>query len=704
MQHWLSAAAARARIPFADRLSIDPADPVPAAWDAAIQTLGITGHDLAACVAPILAVDVANLDAAQPRALTLLPERIARRYQVFPLREDDRTITVATSDPNDVQTEQAISFASARRAIFEIAPPGAITDAINAAYSPDRAVERLLSSVDEHIADAVRIVEETTPEAVAEQDVASGPVVKLTSLIIRDAVLLGASDVHIEPGPKGGVVRFRIDGVLRPHMSLPMGALNRIVSRIKVLAKLDIADRTRPQDGRARVSVGGATYDLRVSTVPTRDAEKAVIRVLRPDTAKTLEGAGIPANERTLLRQLLGFREGIVLVTGPTGSGKTTTMYAALREVAGRDVNVTTVEDPIEYELPGITQLQVDARRGITFASALRAILRQDPDVVFVGEIRDLETAEIAVQASMTGHLVLATLHTNDALSAVTRLNDLGVPRASIAASLRGSVAQRLIRRACRECVQPVKGELNNDEQRLAALYGVRPAVRAIGCPSCGETGYRGRLPILEIAMASSSLGEMIAGTATAAALQRTAIAAGMQPLRDAALERVRAGETTLQEVERVVGDVGDDVRPSGPVPVVKPAAAPGEPLAPRILVVDDDPLLRIVASKLLRESGYRVEAVNDGAEALHRLRVGDDVSLVVTDLHMPAMGGAELLKALRASPETASLTVIVLTSSDDQAEEIRLMDGGADDYIRKPIDPDRFAARIRAALRRANL
>ncbi len=700
MNHWLSSAAMRAQIPLANQLAFEPTLPAPAAWDSAAHTLGISAHELAVHVAPMLGVAVADLEAAQPRALILLPERLARRYQVFPLREDDRTITVATSDPNDVQTEQAISFASARRAVFELAPPLAISEAIDAGYSPDRDVERLLSSVDEGIADAVRVVEDSTPETVAEREVASGPVVKLTSLIIRDAVLTGASDVHIEPGPKGGAVRFRVDGVLRPHMSLPTGALNRIVSRVKVLSKLDIADRTRPQDGKARVSVAGATYDLRVSTVPTRDAEKAVIRVLRPDTAKTLEAAGIQPRELTALRHLLGFREGIVLVTGPTGSGKTTTLYAALREVAARDVNVTTVEDPIEYELPGITQIQVDPKRGITFASALRAILRQDPDVVFVGEIRDLETAEIAVQASLTGHLVLATLHTNDSLSAVTRLSDIGVQRTSIAASVRGIVAQRLIRKVCRDCARPVDGALTNNEQRLARQYGTQPAMRAVGCPACGDTGYRGRMPLLEVALSTPALTDLISGDATAATMQRMAIAAGMRPLREAALDRVRTGETTLEEIERVIGDAGEEARPA--------EAAAGEatvqPLPPRILVVDDDPLLRIVATKLLREGGYRVEAVNDGAEALHRLRVGDDIGLVVTDLHMPTLGGAELLSEMRASPEMASIPVMVLTSSDDQAEEVRLMDAGADDYIRKPIDPGRFAARIRAALRRANL
>ncbi|HYV98903.1 MAG TPA: ATPase, T2SS/T4P/T4SS family [Gemmatimonadaceae bacterium] len=705
MHHWLSSAARRARIAGADDVRIEPGTPVTDAWDVVARGVSLTQSQLADRIAPAVGVRLANMETGEARALTLLPERIARKYNVFPLREDDRTITVATSDPMDVTTEQAISFASARRAVFELAPPGLIADAINAGYSPDGAVEKLLRSVGMDLADSVQIVEDTAPEAVAERDVEAGPIVKLTNLIIHEAVVSRASDVHVEPSLKGGVVRFRVDGVLRVYMQLPMGALNRIVSRIKVVAKLDIADRLRPQDGRARVSVEGKTYDLRVSTVPTRDAEKAVIRVLRPDSVTSFEAAGMQARDVSLIRHLLGFREGIVLVTGPTGSGKTTTLYVSLREVAQRAVNIVTVEDPIEYELPGITQIQVEEKRGVTFASALRAVLRQDPDVIFVGEIRDIETAEVAVQAALTGHLVLATLHTNDALSAVTRLQDLGLSRSSIAASVRGSVAQRLIRRLCTSCAQEARGEITPDEARLARTLGARPVMRAVGCDACGNTGYRGRIPIMEIATITPGISELIASDASVAALQRAAVAGGMRSLRDAALERAAKGETTLQEVERVVGEAAEEPLPRGTTPVAAMLAVSGaNPAGPMILVVDDDPVLRAVASKLLREGGYRVETANDGADALRRVTTGDAVSLIVTDLHMPNMTGAALLSAVRASDAAGATPVIVLTGNEDNAEEVRLMDAGADDYIRKPIDPDRFVARVRAALRRANL
>ncbi|HTE45603.1 MAG TPA: ATPase, T2SS/T4P/T4SS family [Gemmatimonadaceae bacterium] len=741
--HWIAQAAVRAGLPAAADLDIPRGGPAASAWDVAARTLGFAPRDLAARLAPALGVRAANLETADPHALTLLPEKLARRYQVYPLREDDRTFTVATCDPTDLEIEQAIGFASGRRTVFELAAPRDISEAINHGYSNDKAVERLLSNVDAHVADAVRVVEDSAPQAVAADEVASGPIVKLTSLILRDAIISGASDVHIEPGPKGGTVRFRIDGVMHIQMQLPMGALNRVVSRIKVLSKLDIADRIRPQDGRSRVDFEGATYDLRVSTVPTRDAEKAVIRVLRPDTVKTLDTAGLSPRELELFRSLLRVREGIVLVTGPTGSGKTTTLYGALREIAKRSVNITTVEDPIEYELPGITQMQVDAKRGVTFASALRAILRQDPDVIFVGEIRDLDTAQVATQAAMTGHLVLATLHTNDALGSVTRLNDIGLDHPSIAASLRGCVAQRLVRKVCPKCSIPVAGALTDEEQRLSSAYGTKPTIRAVGCPECGNTGYRGRLPIAEVVVITPALAELISDSASSSALQRAAAAAGMRSLLDVALERVHAGHTTLQEVERVIGDANEAtprtpdadehdhemaVPNNGGKPSVTPAMAAtatatatpkrvatvesapiieGEkpaPAAPCVLVVDDDSVMRLLASTLLRGAGYRVETADDGAEALGRLLRGDEFHLVVTDLHMPVLDGAALLKAIRGRAATASLPVIVFTGSDASTEEVAAMDAGADDYIRKPIEPVRFVSRVRAALRRANL
>ena len=686
MMMFLVNAARRAKLPGAESLTVLPGTPAPESWAEVARLTGTTPDALAAHVAQSLKLGVADLSAIEPKAIRLLPEKLARRYHVIPLRETDRHITVATANPDDLAVEQAVSFAAGRSVIFEIASPAAIAVALDATYAKEDDVsamlDRVVGTMDSELADAVKIVDSMAPEEIAEREAESEPVVKLTSLILRDGIVNGASDLHIEPGQKGtGVVRFRVDGVMRQHLQLPMSALNRVVSRIKVLAKLDIADRMRPQDGRARISIENKTFDLRVSTVPTRESEKAVIRILRSDTARRLEDMGMAESELSRIKHLLSHKEGIVVVTGPTGSGKTTTLYAALKELANGQVNVITVEDPVEYELPGITQIQVETKRGVTFASALRAVLRQDPDVIFVGEIRDSETAQIAVQAAMTGHLVLATLHTNDAASAVSRLADLGLDRPSISATLRGALAQRLVRRLCGQCAAPVNGTLPDDEASLSVRSGVKPTKLAVGCPSCGGTGYRGRVPVLEVFTTTPALATSISKGATVLELQEAAIAGGMRLLRQTALEKVGQGVTTLSEVDRVVG-IGE-----------------GSAIQ-RVLFVDDDAVQRALAKAMLEQCGLQVTLADDGDKAQALFDAGtESYQLVVTDLCMPNMNGDMLLTHIR---QRHGPPVIVLTGSEDGAAEARLIELGADDYVRKPFDPPRFVARVKAALRRA--
>jgi type IV pilus assembly protein PilB len=689
--HWLAAAAGRAGMKGADALVIPGDISLVDSWEIASRTLGLSAPELACSLAAAFGLAEADFEKAEARALSLLPERIARKYHVFPLREDDRHLVIATSDPTNIEVEHAIGFASGRRPIFELASPAAIEEALSVGYNQGSSIEKLLSSVDEQVADAVRIVEDLEPEQVGAAEVESAPVVKLTNLIFRDAIQQGASDIHVEPGAKGGTVRFRVDGVMRQYMHLPMAALNRVVSRIKVIGKLDIADRLRPQDGRSKVAVDGRYVDLRISTVATRDAEKAVIRILRPENTRKLDEVGITPRELARLRQLLNCRDGIVIVTGPTGSGKTTTLYSAIREIATGEVNISTVEDPVEYELPGITQIQVDPKRGVTFANSLRALLRQDPDVIFVGEIRDAETAQIAAQAAMTGHLVLATLHTNDAMSSITRLLDLGLDRQTIATTLRGTLAQRLIRRVCPDCAQPLIGSLTEEEETLGARFGVLPLSRAVGCKKCGNTGYRGRLPLIEVAVITPSLADMIAGGASAHALQRAAVAQGMAPMRDVAIARVRRGETTLQEIERVIGDNIDDQhqKASGP---------------PSILVVNSDPAWRRMARALLEGGGFRVSEAADVAQAMQIMSAGEDFALMVTDLMMPSLSalsaGQQRVPALR--PTTAVPIVNLPPETEYPALPAPQSNPGATaPENQQAVDWARFAATLQTSMRR---
>jgi len=684
--HWLLDIV-QAEHPLGEAIVLDRTTPLHIAWRNVAQSCGTTQAKLAKLVAAHFHLAVADFTTAQPRAAKLVPEKFLREHLVFPLRESDRQLIVAIADPGDYEAEQLITFASGRNTVFEVATPAEIQDAIDGHFAPDRAVEQLLSRVHAEMADSVRVVPQRAPESVLAFEAESAPIVKLTNVVLGDAVRARASDIHVEPFGEIGRIRFRVDGVLQGYAQVPIPVLNRVVSCLKIMGGMDIADRLRPQDGRAHIQVEEHSIDLRLSTVPTRDSEKAVVRLLDPRNAKGLGDLSLASDQLEPIRSLIGHRDGIVVVTGPTGSGKTTLLYAALREMPAGEINVMTVEDPIEYELPGLTQIQVAPKRGVTFASALKSILRQDPDVIFIGEIRDAETAAIAVQASLTGHLVLASLHTNDAVGAIARFADLGVERGEIASTFRGATAQRLVRRICSQCKQDIVGELTELETRLALRYGARPVVRSVGCAYCSQSGFRGRMPLLEILLATPQFEVGILDGATSSQLQRIALATGMRPLRAAALDRVRSGETTLEEIDRELGESD-----------VQVAAA----TIPHILIAEDDPVIRKVAAGVLTTAGYRVTEAVDGVAALEALGAAPDVSLVVLDLAMPRMNGQELLRKLRGTVTTSTLPVIVLTGSTDDSTETEMMDAGGDDYVRKPINPEHFVSRVKAVLRRA--
>ena len=688
--HWLVRVAERAGLAAKRRPEVPPTARATEAWPIVTKTYGIDDEKLVALVAKYFHLKVANLGAPDAGVMRLVPDPMLRKYHVFPLRKEYRNFVVATCDPTDAEAERALSFGSGRTTQFEVASPQAIQDAINERFAPEGAVESILGRMEGEGEDAVRLVEEMDSESITEEDAAAAPVVKLANLIIRDGVNAGASDIHVEPGRTQGVVRYRVDGVLHKHMELPNAALNRVVSRIKVLARMDITDRMRPQDGKARVSIKDHNYDLRVSTLPAGGAEKCVIRILDSNPTVTLDDLELPQVELGQLRALLRNRDGIVVITGPTGSGKTTTLYGALRELADGKVNIMTVEDPVEYELPGITQTQVEQKQGMTFAGALRAILRQDPDVILIGEIRDKETAVTAAQAAMTGHLVLATVHANDAVSAVARLGDIGLPFATIAQTLRGSVAQRLLRRVCPSCAEPVQGQMTPDEQHLAERHGVQPLVRAVGCQECGYTGYRGRLPVNEVLTVGSRFQQAVEQRKGFATLTKVAIEGGMRPIHEVGAEWVSAGKTTLVELERVLGqdiESGVEAERKGP---------------PRILLVDDDESARLLIRTVLEKDGYDVLEAEDGHRCMEILDEDPDFSLVILDLAMPGLHGRDVLNQIRGSVETAAVPVLIRTGTGSDRVEAELLEAGADDYVDKSVDAERLLARVHAVLRRA--
>ena len=628
-----------------------------------------------AAVSRAYRVTPADLSAAESRTTTLLPETLARKHQVVPLSADDRVIRIATADPRDLDLEQTLRFVTGRDVAFQIASPGAIAQKLDELYRPERAIERILGGLQPT---RIEAVDAANVQASGEGTL-DAPVAKLVDAMISDAVREGASDIHAEPTEGGVVVRYRIDGVLREVMRLPASAGSALVHRVKVWAKLDVTDPLRPHDGRATARVDGQMVDLRVSTIPVaRRGEKVVIRILdKTNLRGTLGDLGLPARELEILRRLLGHREGMVLVTGPTGSGKTTTLYAALNELKTGKVNIVTVEDPVEYDAPGISQIQVNEAQGLTFAKALRSVLRQDPDIVLVGEIRDLETATTAVQAGFSGHFVLSTLHTNDAPSAVVRLRDMGIEAFKVAAVLKGVVAQRLVRKLCPACVEMVPADTLPPDARPPA--GRKGAVirRAVGCRSCEGIGYRGRVAILEVMPVDETVARLIDTGALPEALTVAARRIGMYTLWESGLERVWDGTTSLEEVIRVLGErVHDDGTTETAVATRRAAAVAAPPAAPeaapgplRVLVADDDPQMRRLIRGVLQRDGFEVVEAADGLDALEAVEQGG-VDLVILDVDMPRLDGLGVPEELRAQVRTACLPVIVLTAQHGETEE----------------------------------
>ncbi|WP_462430068.1 type II secretion system ATPase GspE [Bilophila wadsworthia] len=433
-----------------------------------------------------------------------------------------------------------------------------ITDIINRIFGESTRSEGSVSDV---LGDSVNAIDEFNEDAVEDllEDSSEAPFIRLVNMILAQAVRAGASDIHIEPYRDVSRVRFRLDGVLYERHTLNKAHHAAVVSRIKVMAKLNIAEKRLPQDGRIAISLGGRQAGLRVSTLPTSFGERVVLRLLeKSERVLSLTELGLSREDLQLMHSLVGITHGIVLVTGPTGSGKTTTLYAVLQELTAPDKNILTIEDPVEYELEGVGQIQVNPKIGLTFADGLRSIVRQDPDVILIGEIRDAETAAIAVQSALTGHLVFSTLHTNDAPGAVTRLFDMGVEPFLLSSVLRGVVAQRLVRMLCphcREAYLPDGQELEKLGAARSAYRPGQPLYRAKGCPDCLDTGYRGRMAIYEIMPVSDALKRLIVDKADANVLGACALSEAMRNLRHDGMLKVIAGLTSLTEVARVTNE-----------------------------------------------------------------------------------------------------------------------------------------------------
>jgi len=707
-------------------------------WETLVAEKIASNEQILAALSTRFRLKIADVHQMKPEVKLKVPEQLARRFRVLPLVVTDSYLEVATANPFDLDAEKALAFATAREIRTLLLDPARIAEKLDELYRPDKALDKLLEGMGSS-ADVVQLADQRPEElTVSAEQASQRPVVRLVDLIISEGILSRASDIHIEPEEGGVAVRYRIDGVLRQVMKIPRAAGIPLISRIKIMSSLDIADRLRPQDGRARVAVNGQPIDLRVSTLPASLGEKVVVRVLDSRaTVKSLDGLGLNPDEIQGIKRLLEFREGIILVTGPTGSGKTTTLYSCINQIKSEGVNIVTVEDPVEYRMQGIVQVQVQEKAGLTFAAALRSILRQDPNVVLVGEIRDRETAQIAVQASLTGHLVLSTLHTNDAANAVTRLVDIGVEAYKIAAALRGVVAQRLMRRLCPTCKE-VWMEAPPERLRRWVPTGT-PLYRAAGCPDCAMTGYRGRFSILEVLTVTPEVERTVAAGETADRIAEAARRAGMRGLWESGLSHVLRGESTVDELMRVVDIPQDDAAAPAPPVVAQAARRSGgfapprlappaesigvagplvehfelleEPPLPRrsgphgeiarkVLLVDDEDSLRKVMKELLERDGYAVAEARDGVQALDQIdRVGPDI--IVLDLNLPGLDGYGVLSHLRSRPATSAIPVIVLTAKGDEDNEVRVFELGADDFLTKPFRARALSARLEAVLGR---
>jgi type IV pilus assembly protein PilB len=495
------------------------------------------------------AFDLARVVPA-PDVVRLLPRAVAERTGVLVMdRHESGGLVIATSDPTNVLALDDVKMYTRAPELFVVvAPATQIKDHLARAWSLSEDT-------------AVSMIEDAEEQAAPDEQLGStgtsddAPIVKLVNQVLGDAARLRASDIHIEMQRSGLRIRYRVDGLLRDVMTAPRRLGPSIVSRVKIMSGLDIAERRVPQDGRSRIVVDGSPIDTRVSTLPSLHGEKVVVRLLtRADNVPTLASLGFEPEQLETFLAALSVPQGLVLITGPTGSGKTNTLYAAIHETMTPDKNIVTLEDPIEVQLPGITQVQVHEKAGMTFQKGLRSILRQDPDIVLVGEVRDGQTAEMALKASQTGHLVLTTLHTNSAVAALTRLVDMGVEPFLVASSLTAAVGQRLVRKPCESCAEgyiPDDGTLAVLGLRIEDILDATP-LKGTGCPDCAGTGYRGRTAVYEVLEVDAAMRQVLMTSATESAVGAQAKAAGMMTMRAAALAKARRGETTFEEVIRV--------------------------------------------------------------------------------------------------------------------------------------------------------
>ena len=652
---------------------------------------------------------------------TKVPQEMWKECRAVPILRERGMLVVAYSNPLSRDAKQMLDFALGESTRIAIAPEDQISSfLVHGDIRESRGSAPSLHGIDFSGVSTPVGQSDIENTILSANDVDAAPIVRLVNKIFLDAFERGASDIHISPEKNQLTVKVRADGMMTDLMTVPPNVSPAVVSRIKLLAGMDISEKRRPQDGRIRINLSNSYKDLRVSTVPTLYGENVVARVLNSDlTSITFDSLGFPNDVLSSLTRDLHGASQVVLVTGPTGAGKTSTLYAAVTALKDGLRNIITIEDPIEYRVNGVTQIQVNTKIGMTFAEAIRSVLRQDPDVVVVGEVRDAETATIAMQAAQTGHIVLATLHANSSPAAITRLRDLEIPTYLISSSIRGVLSQRLVRKLCPSCAVP---DNRDTTFKVMGRFGRDAAPREHrGCPECNNTGFQGRIGVYSYLCFTEEVKEAVRLQKGEAEIEALARSAGYKTLEEAALELVAAGTTSLDEVTRVLGQIAPPMlhqKVSTPAVVTKEPAShwPTQPIdltttpmkqpladklrKRRVLLVEDDENLRTVIAMTLEKASFEVAQAVNGKDALSKIK-SQIPDIVVCDLMMPEMNGAETVQRLRAAEATKKIPILMLTSADSDENEVRLLKSGADDFVSKGAGRKVFLSRINRLLER---
>lgn len=622
--------------------------------------------------------------------------------RAVPLTLKGGVLTLAVANPLDREMIASVSFDLDYKVVPCIGREEEILTVINRKVSEERKTDLKDLLLEGAAADGLEDSGELTLTAA---DHNAAPVVRVVNRIFSQAIDVNASDVHVNPEATGLQVRARVDGIMQLLFSIPRGMQSAVIARMKLLAGMDISERRKPQDGRMRLQSAQGAKDMRFSSVPTAHGENIVVRILATDLAHlTFESLGMAPEMLATFKRALEGSSRIILVTGPTGSGKSSSLYSALRYLNNGKRNIITVEDPIEYRIAGISQIQTNLKTGLTFAEGLRSILRQDPDVIMVGEIRDQETATIAIQAAQTGHLVLSTLHTNTAAAAITRLRDLGVPPFLISASLGCVVSQRLVRMLCEHC----------SKKGLAPLHSV-PGLdpgnlrEPVGCEHCSGAGYRGRTALFSLLPVDQKMREAIRDETGEEELEKLAEREGFKTLWQAAIPLLNDGRTSFEEAERILGPADKQHDLQGNSRSVKSAVAANAssgsvagPLQKRkVLLVEDDDDVRSVLAMLLKTQLYDVAEAADGLDALEKVYESPP-DLIVCDLMMPKLDGMGFIKRLRNDSRIGSIPVLVLTAASTDDNHLNSLEFGADDFISKTADSRILLAHVEKLLQKS--